>query len=46
MGRRVALVRTNVSEEGIASIITVTRISELRTTLAVTSNCNILHSIS
>jgi hypothetical protein len=34
----VALVRTNVSEECVASIIRVTRISELGTTLAVTSN--------
>jgi hypothetical protein len=38
MLRRVALVRTNVSEERIASIISVTRISELVTTLAVISN--------
>jgi hypothetical protein len=38
MLRRVALVRTDVSEEPSASIITVTRISELGTTLAVTSN--------
>jgi hypothetical protein len=37
MLRRVALVRTNVSEERIASIIGVTRIGELGT-LAVTSN--------
>jgi hypothetical protein len=36
--RRVALVRTDVSEELSASIIRVTRIGELRTTLAVTSN--------
>jgi hypothetical protein len=35
---RVALVRTDVSEERIASIIRVTRIGELETTLAVTSN--------
>jgi hypothetical protein len=35
---RVALVKADVSEELIASIISVTRISELRTTLAVTSN--------
>jgi hypothetical protein len=34
----VALVRTDVSEERSASIIRVTRISELGTTLAVTSN--------
>jgi hypothetical protein len=35
---RVALVRTDVSEELSASFITVTRIGELGTTLAVTSN--------
>jgi hypothetical protein len=35
--RLVALVRTEVSEELSASIIRVTRIGELRTTLAVTS---------
>jgi hypothetical protein len=35
---RMDLVRTDVSEECIASIIRVTRISELGTTLAVTSN--------
>jgi hypothetical protein len=38
MLRRVALVRTDVSEEISASFIRVTRISELGTTLAVTSN--------
>jgi hypothetical protein len=38
MLRRVALVRTDVSEELGASIIRVTRIDELRTTLTVTSN--------
>jgi hypothetical protein len=38
MLRRVALVRTNVSEELRASIIRLIRIGELRTTLAVTSN--------
>jgi hypothetical protein len=38
MLRRVALVRTDVSEELIASFISVTRIGELGTTLAVTSN--------
>jgi hypothetical protein len=38
MLRRVALVRTYVSEERSASIIRVTRIGELGTTLAVTSN--------
>jgi hypothetical protein len=37
MLRRVALVRTKVSEERIASIIRVT-IGEIRTMLAVTSN--------
>jgi hypothetical protein len=40
MLRRVALARTDVSEESIASIIRVTRIGELETTLAVTSNRN------
>jgi hypothetical protein len=35
---RVALVKTDISEERSASIIRVTRISELLTTLAVTSN--------
>jgi hypothetical protein len=38
MSRRVTLVRTNVSEEPSASFIRVTRIGELGTTLAVTSN--------
>jgi hypothetical protein len=38
MWRRVALVITNVPEECSASIITVTRISELGTTLTLTSN--------
>jgi hypothetical protein len=38
MLRRVALVRTDVSEELSASIIRVKRICELGTTLAVTSN--------
>jgi hypothetical protein len=38
MLRRVALVRTDVSEELSASVIRVTRIGELGTTLAVTSN--------
>jgi hypothetical protein len=38
MLRRVALVRTDVSEEHSASSMRVTRISELRTTIAVTSN--------
>jgi hypothetical protein len=38
MLRHVALVRTDVSEELSASLIRVTRIGELGTTLAVTSN--------
>jgi hypothetical protein len=38
MLRRVALVRTDVSEELSASFIRVTRIGELGTTLAVTTN--------
>jgi hypothetical protein len=38
MLRSVALVRTDVSDEFSASIIRVTRIGELGTTLAVTSN--------
>jgi hypothetical protein len=38
MLRRVALVRTDVSEELSASFIRVIRIGELGTTLAVTSN--------
>jgi hypothetical protein len=38
MLRRVALVRTDVSGEHNASIVRVTRISEIGTTLAVTSN--------
>jgi hypothetical protein len=38
MLRHVALVRTDVSEELCASFIRVTRIGELGTTLAVTSN--------
>jgi hypothetical protein len=38
MLRRVALVRTDISDEGIASIIRVTRIGEIGTTLAVTSS--------
>jgi hypothetical protein len=38
MLRHVALVRTNVSEERIASFIRMTIIGELGTTLAVTSN--------
>jgi hypothetical protein len=42
MLRRVALVRTDVSEELSASFIRVTRIGELGTTLAVTSIVPIL----
>jgi hypothetical protein len=38
MLRRVALVRTDVSEEPSASFIRMTRIGELGTTLVVTSN--------
>jgi hypothetical protein len=38
MLRRVALVRTDVLEELSASIIRVTRVGELGTTLAITSN--------
>jgi hypothetical protein len=38
MLRRVALLRTDVSEELSASFIRVTRVAELGTTLAVTSN--------
>jgi hypothetical protein len=45
MLRRVAVVRTDASEELSASIIRVTRIGELRTTLAVTSNRNTLRSM-
>jgi hypothetical protein len=40
-----ALVRTDVSEELSASFITVTRIGELGTTLAVTSNQVFLRSV-
>jgi hypothetical protein len=42
MLRRVALVRTDVSEELSASFIRVTRIDELETTLAVISNLHTL----
>jgi hypothetical protein len=42
MLRRVALVRTDVPEERSASIIRVTRIAEIRTILAITSNRNTL----
>jgi hypothetical protein len=45
MLRRVALVRTKVSEELSASIIRVTRIGEIGTTLAVTSNRRTLIAI-
>jgi hypothetical protein len=45
MLRRVALVRTDVSEEGSASIIRVTRIAELRTTLAVVHTSQILFTL-
>jgi hypothetical protein len=38
MLRRVAFVRTDVSEENVASVIGVTRIGELETSLPVTSN--------
>jgi hypothetical protein len=41
MSRRVALVITDVSEELSAPFISVTRIGELGTTLAVTSNLGI-----
>jgi hypothetical protein len=45
MLRRVALVRTDVSEELSASFIRVTGIGELGTTLAVTSNRRFLRSV-
>jgi hypothetical protein len=45
MLRRVALVRTDVSEELSAYIIRVTRIGEVGTTLAVTSNRSTLRRI-
>jgi hypothetical protein len=45
MLRRVAPVRTNVSEEHSSSFIGVTRIGELGTTLAVTSNFVFLRSM-
>jgi hypothetical protein len=41
MLRRLALVRTDVSEELSASFIRVTRIGELGTTLAVTSSASV-----
>jgi hypothetical protein len=46
MLRRVALVRTDVSEEPSASIIRVARIGELATTLAVTSNRRVHASVA
>jgi hypothetical protein len=46
MLRRVALVRTDVSEELRASFISVTRIGELGTTLDVTSNRSTHQGIS
>jgi hypothetical protein len=45
MLRRVALVGTDVSEELSASFIRVTRIGELGTTLALTSNRRTLHLV-
>jgi hypothetical protein len=45
MLRRVSLVRTDMSEEHSASFIRVTRIGELGTTLAVTSNLVFLRSV-
>jgi hypothetical protein len=45
MLRRVALVRTDVSEELSASFIRVTRIGELGTTLAVTNNRRTLRQV-
>jgi hypothetical protein len=45
MLRGVALVRTDVSEEPSASFIRVTRIGELGTTLAATSNRRTLRNI-
>jgi hypothetical protein len=42
MLRRIALVRTDVSKERIASIIRVTRIAELGTTIAVPSSRSII----
>jgi hypothetical protein len=45
MLRHVALVKTNVSEELSTSIIRVTRIGELGTKLAVTSNQHMLRRL-
>jgi hypothetical protein len=42
---RVVLVRIDVSEESIASILTVTRIGELRKTLEISSNRSKLRSV-
>jgi hypothetical protein len=42
MGRRVAVGRTDVSEEGISSIIRVKRINALETSLTIAGNCNTL----
>jgi hypothetical protein len=42
---RVAVIRTDVSEEGIASIIRVTGIADLGTMLAVTSNRSTLRYV-
>jgi hypothetical protein len=44
MIRRVALIRTDVTEERIASIIIVTKISALGITLTLTSNRSMLRS--
>jgi hypothetical protein len=46
MLRRVALLRTDVSEELSASFIRMTRIDELGTTLAVTSNRSLRASVA
>jgi hypothetical protein len=46
MSRHVVLVRTDVSEELSASFIRVTRIGELGTTLAITSNQRMLQFIN
>jgi hypothetical protein len=45
MLHRVALARTNVSDELSTSIIRVTRIGELRKSLAVTSKFFLVHSV-
>jgi hypothetical protein len=45
MSRHVALVNTDVSKELSASFIRVTRIGEVGTTLAVTSNRRTLHRL-